>query len=59
MGRIPCPWGGCGTFHKGEVELTDHDTGEQVVDAMAFGRDVVAITKAGVWRVAAEGAAHD
>jgi len=23
MGRIPCPWGGCGLFAKGEVELTD------------------------------------
>jgi len=23
MGRIPCPWGGCGVFPKGEVELTD------------------------------------
>ena len=23
MGRIPCPWGGCGTFRKGHVELTD------------------------------------
>jgi len=22
MGRIPCPFGGCGTFPKGEVELT-------------------------------------
>ncbi|MCJ7543373.1 MAG: hypothetical protein MUP47_02215 [Phycisphaerae bacterium] len=21
MGRIPCPWGGCGVFVKGEVEL--------------------------------------
>jgi len=28
MGRIPCPWGGCGTFPKGEVELTDTATGE-------------------------------
>ena len=27
MGRIPCPWGGCGTFRKGEVELTDAATG--------------------------------
>ena len=23
MGRIPCPWGGCGVVPKGEVELTD------------------------------------
>jgi len=23
MGRIPCPWGECGLFAKGEVELTD------------------------------------
>jgi len=22
MGRIPCPWGGCGVFPKGEVEMT-------------------------------------
>ena len=22
MGRIACPWGGCGVFPKGEVELT-------------------------------------
>jgi len=28
MGRIPCPWGGCGVFPKGEVELTDTGTGE-------------------------------
>jgi len=28
MGRIPCPWGGCGTFAKGEVELTNAATGE-------------------------------
>jgi len=31
MGRIPCPWGGCGTFPKGEVELTDTSTGEGIV----------------------------
>lgn len=30
MGRIPCPWGGCGVFPKGEVELTDAATGESV-----------------------------
>lgn len=23
MGRIPCPWGGCGVFAKGEVELAE------------------------------------
>lgn len=28
MGRIPCPWGGCGVFPKGEVELADAATGE-------------------------------
>jgi hypothetical protein len=27
MGRIPCPFGKCGTFPKGEVELTDARTG--------------------------------
>jgi len=31
MGRIPCPWGGCGTCQKGEVELTDDRTGQTVV----------------------------
>lgn len=31
MGRIPCPFGGCGVFQKGEVELTDSATGEKVV----------------------------
>ena len=30
MGRIPCPWGTCGTFAKGEVELTDGATGERL-----------------------------
>jgi len=25
MGRIPCPWGGCGVFAKGEVEVIDAD----------------------------------
>jgi hypothetical protein len=38
MGRIPCPFGsaqgrpfgGCGTFPKGEAELTDPATGERV-----------------------------
>lgn len=28
MGRIPCPWGLCGVFPKGEVELKDSRTGE-------------------------------
>lgn len=23
MGPIPCPWGGCGVFAKGEIKLTD------------------------------------
>jgi hypothetical protein len=39
MGRIPCPfgsaqgrpWGGCGTFPKGEVELADTATGETLL----------------------------
>ena len=30
MGRIACPWGGCGVFSKGEVELTDASTGRIV-----------------------------
>ena len=30
MGRIPCPFGTCGTFPKGEVELTDDATGETI-----------------------------
>ena len=32
MGRIPCPWGRCGVFPKGEVELTEAATG----DALRF-----------------------
>jgi hypothetical protein len=28
MGRIPCPFGRCGTFQKGEANLTDDATGE-------------------------------
>jgi hypothetical protein len=28
MGRIPCPFGKCGTFRKGDVELTDGRTGD-------------------------------
>jgi len=27
MGSLPCPWGGCGTFAKGQVEVTDRRTG--------------------------------
>ncbi|HOD81536.1 MAG: hypothetical protein BWX88_00660 [Planctomycetes bacterium ADurb.Bin126] len=27
MGRIPCPWGGCGLWPKGDVVLTDRTTG--------------------------------
>ena len=27
MGRIPCPWGGCGLFAKGEIEALDRRTG--------------------------------
>jgi len=30
MGRIPCPWGRCGVFPKGEVELADTATGEAI-----------------------------
>ena len=30
MGRIPCPWGGCGVFAKGEVELTHRPTGRKL-----------------------------
>lgn len=30
MGRMPCPFGGCGVFPKGEVELSDPDTGETI-----------------------------
>ena len=26
MGPIPCPWGGCGLFPKGEVELVNQRT---------------------------------
>jgi hypothetical protein len=26
MGRIACPWGGCGVFEKGEAELVDSAT---------------------------------
>ena len=31
MGRIPCPWGGCGTFPKGEVELINAATGRRIL----------------------------
>ena len=27
MGRIPCPWGGCGLWSKGDVALTDRKSG--------------------------------
>ena len=30
LGRIPCPFGGCGTFPKGEVELVEEDTGRRI-----------------------------
>jgi len=44
MGRIPCPWGGCGTFPKGEVELADTATGETLL-----------LTALGIHMVAAHG----
>ncbi len=28
MGPIPCPWGGCGVFAKGDVTLTDESSGK-------------------------------
>ena len=31
MGRIPCPWGHCGKFAKGHVELVDTQTGLQIM----------------------------
>ena len=31
MGRIPCPWGACGVFHKGEVQITDSRGGRGVL----------------------------
>jgi len=31
MGRIPCPWGGCGTFPKGELELRDETSARRLV----------------------------
>lgn len=30
MGKIPCPWGGCGLFPKGEVEMVGPSGGETV-----------------------------
>ncbi len=30
MGRIPCPWGGCGMWPKGDVRLTDRKTGRTI-----------------------------
>ena len=44
MGRIPCPFGGCGVFPKGDVELTDGATGESVL-----------LTALGIHMVAAHG----
>ena len=29
-GRIPCPFGGCGAFPKGEAELVDTKTGRRM-----------------------------
>ena len=43
-GRIPCPWGGCGTFAKGEVELTDAET-----------HDTLRFTALGLHLIAAHG----
>ena len=31
MGRIPCPWGHCGTFAKGHVELVDTQSGLRIM----------------------------
>jgi len=31
MGRIPCPWGYCGTFAKGHVELVDTQSGLRIM----------------------------
>ena len=31
LGRISCPFGECGSFHKGQVEATDARTGEKLV----------------------------
>ena len=31
MGRIPCPWGHCGTFAKGHVELVDIQSGLRIM----------------------------
>lgn len=31
MGYLPCPWGGCGTFGKGEFRLTDDRTGRTLL----------------------------
>ena len=30
-GRIPCPWGRCGTFAKGQIELIDASTAKQFI----------------------------
>lgn len=31
MGKIPCPWGGCGVFSKGDVEVSDPATGKTLL----------------------------
>lgn len=30
MGYLPCPWGGCGPFGKGDIELADARTGRRL-----------------------------
>jgi len=30
MGRVPCPFGGCGTLPKGEIEISD-ENGEKIL----------------------------
>ena len=31
MGRIPCPWGRCGTFAKGHIELIDTQSSRRIM----------------------------
>ncbi len=31
MGRIPCPWGQCGTFAKGHIEILDTQSGLRIM----------------------------
>ena len=31
MGRIPCPWGQCGTFAKGYIEILDSQSGLRIM----------------------------